>query len=222
MICTKESAVWAWGHEPLIRKAFGAELTAVNAVEFGDRVHDLAANLYLKGFLEQGIAKALARGRPLLQRNSRSGSTLIIDRQNASTFNLDRLRNCVAGRMLHGQITGLMTSVTPHTDLGGGILGRGGPGRLAKAGWAFLAAPTAGCLDLATVGSEDATAFLDARCGARFNRQADALLSAWIGLLLPGDQHGVDHALVTFDGAEGPGNPRFVVNDRTAFSRRAR
>jgi hypothetical protein len=69
---------------------------------------------------------------------------------------------------------------------------------------------------------KEATPFLDARLGNRFNRQADALLTAWIGLLLPSDRRGVDHELVAFDGVEGPGNPRFVLNDRTAFSRRPR
>jgi hypothetical protein len=58
--------------------------------------------------------------------------------------------------------------------------------------------------------------------GGRFNRQADGLLSAWVGLLVPSDRHGVDHELIAFDGTEGPGNPRFVLNDRTAFSRRTR
>ncbi len=44
--------------------------------------------------------------------------------------------------------------------------------------------------------------FLDRRGGGRFNEQADALLSAWIHLLLPR-------------------TPSVRINSRTAFSRRA-
>src|SRR5262249_31707605 len=66
MICTKESAIWAWGHEAVIRSAFGAELTEVVPSALGTRVSDLASNLYLKSFLEQGIGKSLRRGQPLV------------------------------------------------------------------------------------------------------------------------------------------------------------
>ena len=63
MICTKESAIWAWGHEAVIRNAFGAELTEVVPSALDARSTDLASNLYLKGFLEQGIGQGLRRGR---------------------------------------------------------------------------------------------------------------------------------------------------------------
>jgi SIR2-like domain len=112
IICTKESAVWAWGHEAHIRKAFGSELLEVSTADIGDRIHDLSANLYLKGFVEQGIATALARGQPLLHSSSRSGSTLIIDRHAQLSAKFDMLRQNVAERSLYGQIRGLMTSPT--------------------------------------------------------------------------------------------------------------
>lgn len=78
IICTKESGVWAWGDEAIIRNAFGPELIAVTPIQIGERANGLDANLYLKGFFEQAIAVGLARGKPLLHRTWRSGSVLII------------------------------------------------------------------------------------------------------------------------------------------------
>lgn len=223
IICTKESEVWAWGDEVLIRKAFGPELLEVSTIELGDRTRDLSANLHLKGFLGQGIALALARGLPLLHGTSRFGSTLIVDRNAQLSARFDPLRQCVGDRLLYGQIDNLMTSPTEqhpkpvaiywaeaiHIDL------QEVNGRL----W-LLVKPDVWIWPKHA--RKDATAFLDVRLGGRFNRQADTLLSAWIGLLLPGDRRGVDRELVVFDGVEGPGNPRFVLNDCTAFSRRSR
>jgi SIR2-like domain len=223
MICTKESAVWAWGHEAHICKAFGPEILKVTTVNIGDRIHDLSTNLYLKGFVEQGIATALARGQPLLLRSSRSGSTLIIDRHAQLSAKFDPLRQNVAERVLHGQVSGLMTSPTDnhpkpeavywaeavHIDLQ----------EVNDRFWLLL---KPGVWIWPKWARKEAMSFLDARLGGRFNRQADGLLSAWVGLLVPSDRHGVDHELIAFDGTEGPGNPRFVLNDRTAFSRRTR
>jgi hypothetical protein len=65
-----------------------------------------------------------------------------------------------------------------------------------------------------------AAEFLDRRVGPRFNKPADALLSAWINLLLPAVGRGADATLIPLEGAEDAGHPRFVINGRTAFSRR--
>jgi hypothetical protein len=220
IICTKESGVWAWGDEAIIRNAFGPELIAVTPIQIGERANGLDANLYLKGFFEQAIAVGLARGKPLLHRTWRSGSVLIIDRHASALSNLESLKSSVGGSF-YGSIPGGMTTPSDEHPTSEALF------------WAEAVQ-----LDLQQVngrswlllrpevwiwpkwGRKDATAFLDRRCGGRFNRQADALLSAWIGLLLPGAGHGTGHSIRAFDGVEGPGNPLFSVNDRTAFSRR--
>jgi hypothetical protein len=220
IICTKESNVWAWGDEATIKNSFGPELTAVTPIQIGERANDLDANLYLKGFLEQAITVGLARGKPLLHRTWRSGSVLIVDRNASGFSNLEAL-TASAGGSLYGSIpNGKTTPSDEHPT----------PEPLF---WAEAVQ-----IDLQQVnghnwlllkpevwiwpkwGRKDATAFLDRRCGGRFNHQADALLSAWIGLLLPGAGHGASHSFRAFDGAEGSGNPLFCANNRTAFSRR--
>jgi len=65
-----------------------------------------------------------------------------------------------------------------------------------------------------------AIGFLDERLGNRFNNRGDALLSAWINLLLPSAERAADHVLQPFGEQEGAGSPKIVVNARTAFSRR--
>lgn len=220
MICTKESTIWAWGHEAVIRSAFGEELTEVVPSALGERVHDLASNLYLKSFFEQGIGSGLRRGLPLILRSDRSGSTLIVDRHTSKNSIFDGLRAAIGGP-LHGQVTGLMTSPTPehatseqvywaecvHLDLQQ-IEGRN---------WLVLRPDVWVWPKWAR---RDATDFLGRRCGGRFNPKADKLLSAWIAILLPNGGRGADHTVTAFDGSAEPGNPTFILNDRTAFSRR--
>jgi len=220
MICTKENSVWAWGHGATIRSAFGAELADVLPSALGDRVDDLASNLYLKGFLEQAMGNALRRGQPLLLRSDRSGSTLIVDRHAAQNSELDGLRTAIGGP-LHGQIGGLKTKPTPdhptsepvywaecvHLDLQ----------QIEGSNWLVLSPHVWIWPKWAR---RDATDFLDRRCGGRFNPKTDKLLSAWIALLLPGGRPGADHSVTAFDGVAGIGNPTFTLNKRTAFSRR--
>lgn len=220
LIWTKEAAVWAWGHSTVIAKAFGAILKRTAEVEIGDRVKDLGTNTFIKAFLEEGIARALARGKPLLHRAHHSGSVLIVDRHSSDQDRFVGLKKCVGGAV-HGTVPGLLTKPTlEHPE----------PEPLS---WAEAVE-----IDLQAVDGSywlvlkpdiwiwprwarrDATDFLDKRSATRFNRVADALLSAWIALLLPAASHGSAHELTAFDGPPGASNPRFVIGDRTAFSRR--
>ncbi|MAM94755.1 SIR2 family protein [Parvibaculum sp.] len=220
LICTKESQVWAWGDEQVIRSTFTSVLSDLKPVEFGEHLGDIASHLHLKGFIEQAIATALQRGLPLIRRSDRSGTSLIVDRHAQSTVALEAVRQCVGG-FLHGQIGGLMTTPTQEHPVREQVYWaesiRVDLQRISGRHWLVL---SPGVWIWPKWARKDAVAFLDRRCGDRFNKKADALLSAWIALLLPGDRRGVDHELTAFNGAVGPGNPRFVINDRTAFSRK--
>jgi SIR2-like domain len=221
IICTKEASIWAWGHEAHVRAAFGPELTEITAVVIGDAINDLDRNLFLKGFLEQGVALGLRRGKPLVHRATRTGSTLIVDRQAQATPSLKAVGQAVGG-LLHGQVPGLMTTPTEeHPEPQSVFWAEAVQVDLQEINGRFWVVLKPEVWIWPRWARRDAWDFIDKRTSGRFNKQADALLSAWIALLLPGDRHGSDHEILPFDGVEGPGNPRFVLNDRTAFSRRA-
>jgi hypothetical protein len=222
ILVTKETEIWAWGREEEIYKAFEDDRPKISTAKFGDRVGDLGSNLFLKGFLEQGLSYALKRGKPLVHRASRSGSTLIVERQKQKSPVLNKLSEAVGGGPVFGQVNGLMT--TPSEEHPEPV----------SVWWAESVG-----VDLQQIGGrswvvlrpdvyiwprwarQDATKFLDKRL-RRYNGQADRILSAWIELLMPGTPRHIDHELLAFDGVLGPGNPRFVVNDRTAFTKGAR
>jgi hypothetical protein len=79
LILTKSDTVWCWGSKELVRDEF-AQLTGNEAFDLTAKLADLDANTHLKAFLEEALARALAKGRPLVARTQRSGSFLIADR----------------------------------------------------------------------------------------------------------------------------------------------
>lgn len=220
IICTREADVWAWGRETQLREAFGADLKNIIEVDIADRVVDFGSNLYLKRFLEDGLAWALKRGKPLIRRGFRGNATLIVDRNSSSLKSLATLSKAVNGA-IHGQVGTQKTVLTEEHPIAEQIY------------WAEALQ-----LDLQQIGGrsylllrpdifiwpvwarQEATPFLDQRRGGRFNMQANTLLDAWIQVLLPAVVRGANHDLFTFDGPEGPGNPKFTINARTTFSRR--
>jgi hypothetical protein len=175
----------------------------------------------MKGFIERGIGLALMRGQPLLFRTWRGGSVLIIDKTRPPSALTKELSRCVGGT-LFGTLPGLMTPATDEY-----------PER-EQVHWAEAIK-----IDLEEVDGKfwlllkpivwiwpkrariQAADYLDKRVGERFNKPADALLSAWIKLLLPTMDKGADFGLVPLEGAEDTGHPHFTINGRTAFSRRA-
>lgn len=224
IICTKESAVWAFGQEPDVRKAFGNQLNGLKAVSLADRVIDLDANLFLKGFLEQALAYALKRGKPILHRANRHGSTLILDRQRQVDASLAGLRQAVTGQAnapVYGQVTGLMTLPTEdHPEAESVWWAESIEVDLQQLDGRYWVTLRPNVWIWPRWARRDATKFLDQRLGYRFNQKADTILSAWIALLLPDGKARSDRELYAFDGDGGPGNPIFFVNDRTAFTRR--
>jgi hypothetical protein len=224
IICTKESAIWAFGHEQDVRKAFGDQLKGLKAVSIAERVADIDANLFFKGFLEQGLAYALKRGKPILHRATRHGSTLILDRQKQVDASLTGLRGAVTGQangQVYGQVPGLMSLPNEdHPEPESVWWAESVEVDLQQLNGRYWVTLRPNVWIWPRWARRDATKFLDQRLGNRFNQKADAILSAWIALLLPGGKAHSDHELFAFDGTGGPGNPKFVVNDRTAFTRR--
>jgi len=220
IVCTKGSSILGWGDEASLRHAFGDDLQSVTGASIERSVSDLPNNLHLKGFLERGIGLALVRGKPLLYRTWRGGSVLILDRAIPSPAMTKHILRCVGGD-LYGRLAGMMTEVTPEHP------------RLEEIWWAEAVK-----LDVEEIDGKfwllvkpdvwvwpkharkQAATFLDKRTGGRFNKQADALLSAWIGFLFPNAEKASEHVLTPFEGPDDAAHPRFVINSRTAFSRK--
>jgi hypothetical protein len=219
IVCTKGRSILGWGSEASLRHAFGLDLQSLAPVSIEKEILDLPNNPHVKGFIERGIALGLMRGKPLLYRAWRGGSVLILDRAQPAPPLTQKISQCVGD--LYGKVPRLMSLVTPQHP------------EQEQVWWAEAAK-----LDFEVIDGKywlvlrpivwiwprhariQAADFLDRRVGGRFNKTADALLSAWINLLLPAAGKGTETGLAPLEGAEDAGHPRFVINGRTAFSRR--
>lgn len=220
IIATKASSILAWGSEQALRQGFGKDLISLSPCSIKDRLQDYANNLPLKGFIERAIGLSLIRGKPLLRRDWRGGSVLILDREHPNPDLTRGVSQCVGGS-LHGRIEGLISAVSPEHP------------KPEEVWWAEAVRFDVDEIDgrfwlvlkpdvwiWPKHARQQATSFLDERLGNRFNNRGDALLSAWINFLLPSTGRAADHVLKPFAEQDGPGSPKIVVNARTAFSRR--
>lgn len=220
LVLTKAEHVWCWGEEIVAKDQFGAALNSIDAAELP---HDLSRpeNLHLRGFLEDALAKSLARSKPLLARTTRTGTWLIVDRHSEDLATLSSLQQVVG--KVSGKIPGLFTEVDESFP------------RQEQIEWAEAARISLDVKqDKAWLlvdpdiwiwpprGRRIATDFLDKRRGSRFNDTFNALLSAWVNLLLGPHERNSDIQVSPFDNGSAVENPRFTLGSRTAFSKRSR
>lgn len=221
ILCTKGQKIWAWGQRADLQKAFGQELTSIAEADLSAELQHLDSNLFLKGFAEKALCLSLKRGKPLLYRTWRSGSALIVDRNAAEQGSLAGLKSAVGGS-LHGIVPGLFTRPTDDHPKSEQVFWAEAlqvdleqrEGRY----WLLLR-PDIWIWPKRS--REDAPDFLDRRRGDRYNKKADAILSAWINLLVPSETKVAELTLPVFSAGSAAENPTFTVNKRTAFTRRA-
>ena len=108
LIFTKSDTVLCWGPEALIRAQF-SDIEVIASHDISTKIANIGHNLYIKGFLEEALSHALARGKPLLTRTTRSGSYLIADAHSRDQAALEGLNKAVGKTA--GQITGLFTPI---------------------------------------------------------------------------------------------------------------
>lgn len=219
-----DGAVWAWGAEPLIRKALGDNFQAATDVDISARLADYGHNLFLKPLIERSVAIALTRELPLTHRRWRNGSVLIV--KDASEDQAKVLADTVASihgvRALAGTVPDLMTVATDeHPEAQPVRWAEALELRLEEIGGVYWMLVKPQVWIWPNRHRRDAEAFLDTRVAKRFNNRTDALISAWIRLLLPSDQKNALHQLAPFGTPESAGMPQFGMMDRTTFSRRA-
>lgn len=220
-----DGTAWAWGTEPSLQKAFGPNLESVTETDIADRITDLGHNLFLKPLIERTIALGLIRGRPLVARRWRDRTVLIV-KDTYDGSGADPLANAVksihASPLLKGVVPNLMT--VPDDKHPEAEVVRWAEAlevklqEIDRDHW-ILIKPLVWIWPARS--RRDANAFLDARAGKRYNAQADLLMSAWIKFLLPSQQRNIEHVVAPFGDTGTLGAPRFLLNDRTTFSRRA-
>jgi hypothetical protein len=217
LIFTKSDDVLCWGQEALIRTHF-KDVVAIRTCDISAKIADIGHNLYIKGFLEEAICRALLRGRPLLTRSSRSGSYLIVDRHSSAQATLDPLHRVVDKTA--DQIDGLFAPVDDQHAFPDKVFWaeavRVSLDIVDGRGWLLLDPdvwiwpPRA---------REIAAAFLDKRKGDRYNNVYNALLDAWLSVLLGADR-AAETMVSAYEGGTVAETPSFSIGSRTAYTRR--
>jgi hypothetical protein len=216
LIFTKGESILCWGAEALIRDQF-KDVVSISPHDLSPQMADIGNHLYVKGFLEEAICRALSRGRPVLTRTTKSGSYLIADPHNTNQSPLSRLHNVVD--KIAGQIPGLFTAVDedhPHPE---------------KVHWAEAVRISIGRIDgknwllldpdvwiWPARARRDATDFLDRRRGNRYNNIYNALVDAWLAVLL-GSDRAAETTLSAFEAGTPAETPSFNIGSRTAYTR---
>jgi hypothetical protein len=176
-------------------------------------------NLYIKGFVEEALCRAMARNKPLRTRINRSSALLISNATPNTQTALAPLTKILGATV--GEVAGLIAPATPEHP------------RAEKVTWAealrisidykngqlwLLLDPDVWIWPPRA--RKDATGFLDKRRGGRFNKEYNNLLNAWIQVILGLDELNADTTISVFEGGSPAENPTFKLTNRTAFARR--
>jgi hypothetical protein len=207
---------WCWGDEEVIKTTFGADLKTIASVSLPADPSS-PESLNLKGFIEEAIVSALAIGKPLVRQSTRQGSFLIANPAAPSKDVLAPLAKVVSGT--GGNVAGLKTAPTDGSA----------PEQVR---WAealrvslefkngrrwLLVEPEIWIWP--RFARKDATDFIDTRREDRFNAKHDALLSAWIQIILGTAEHNATVSLKAFTSGSDAANPSFTIGSRTAYTR---
>ncbi len=217
VILTKTDRILGWGSDTDLREAIGGTATALEPYSLPPHLAGSDATA-LKSFAEEALCAAFAKSAPVIPRTNSRSSWLIAAPEADSDSALAPL-HAVIGKP-SGVIAGLFTPVdAEHPE----------PQRISWAEavrisidqrdgrtWLLLDPDVWIWPARARRVAED---FLDHRRADRFNRKYNALLSAWIKILLGTD----DDAFISvsaFADETAPNNPSFTVGRQTAYARR--
>lgn len=218
LILTRGASVLCWGSREDIRRAFGSDLVSIYDY---DLPTDLSAsgNLHIKGFVEEALCRALARGRALRVHISRDAVYLAADARDDRQAELQPLAALVGPTA--GTVPGIISTVTDKHPVARQVT------------WAEAARITVDFKDGRlwlliepdiwigpTHARKAAVDFLDKRRGDRYNKKFNALLDAWAHIILGTAQINADVTLPVFDSGEALENPEFRISSRTAYTRR--
>lgn len=205
------NALLFWGASAEVESFVPAEeIRARDQLKFEDPQTAITESTVLKGFFEHGLAKALCAGRPVvLRRRGRTFFAVASSRPQDAT-NLAQLATAVGGNskaLIAGNVPKAEAKWAEAVSI-----------RLeARNGNAYLMLePT---IWITPNSKRDlATDFIRTRMLKRYNEQSNHILDAWIAILLGDTKRGDDASITGFATNEHP--VTFVINTRTAFSRR--
>ncbi|MFW2374720.1 MAG: hypothetical protein ACN4GM_16460 [Gammaproteobacteria bacterium] len=218
LILTKANTVLCWGERRTVDGVFKEDLSSVEPHELPENI-STPENLHIKGFIEEALCRALARGKSLLTRTTRASSFLIVDQHAEDQGGLDPLFEVVGKES--GIITGLFAPLnddhpTPE-----------------QVSWAEAVRVSVDYKDDKVWLLIDpdiwiwpprariiAANFMDQRRSDRYNKKYNDLLNAWIRVILDTDKRDIEVSLSAFDHGGDTENPVFRIGSRTAFSRR--
>jgi len=219
LIVAKAERILCWGSKELVASEF-RDVVSNESFDLSEKLGRLEEHTIVKAFVAEGVARALARGKPLLVKTERSGTYLIADRHAEDHILLDPVRKVVGNPF--GDLPGLFAPVTEdHPE----------PQRMA---WAesvkvtidvkngkpwLLLAPNVWIWPRRA--RETADEFLDKRRGDRFNNKHNDLLDAWITVLLGTTDRSNPVTMRAFENGTDIENPRFEIGPRSAFARKA-
>ena len=220
LILTKsENDAWCWGSEEIVKQTYGNDLVSATPVDLPADL-SLAVNLHVRGFVEEALCLALTKGKPLVVRTTRTASFIIANPTAPTSDVLAPLIQVVSSA--GGPVKGLRTAVTPIHPVS------------EQVAWAeslrvSLEVKDGRCWLLIEPdiwiwpqhARRDAIEFMDNRRANRYNSKHDALLNAWIRIVLGTDQLNSDAVVQAFDAGSDAANPAFRIGTRTAFSRRS-
>ena len=218
LILTRGTSVLCWGGCEIIKTTFSSDLIQIKDY---DLPSDLGApsNLHIKGFIEEALCRALARGRPLRPHISRHAVYLAADVRGNRLEELQKLTALVGP--VAGTVPRLMSPVSDLHPVAEQVT------------WAEAARISVDFKDghLWLLIEPDiwigpprarkaAVDFLDKRRGDRFNKRFNDLVDAWAHIILGTAQINAAVTLPVFDTGTGAENPEFRLSSRTAYTRR--
>lgn len=217
IILARSNDGWCWGEEEHIKATFGADLKGVAPVDLPEDL-SLPEHLHLKGFMEEAICAALGRDKPLICRTTRQGSFLIANPAAPSKAVLAPIASVVSE--IGGNVAGMKT--VPSAGQSAEQVSWAEALRLSlevKNGrhW-LLVEPEIWIWP--QFARRHATDFMDRRRRDRFNSKHNALLTAWIKVVLGTDKLNTTVALRLFASGSNVANPAFSIGSRTAHSKK--
>jgi hypothetical protein len=218
LVLTKADTVLCWGLSKDVKFAAGDVFASLSEV---DLPQDLGSptNLHIKGFVEEALVTALVREKPLIKRTNRTSSFVIVAPQDDVILKLAPITGVVGKPS--GIISGLIAppdEFHPEAERvtwaeAARISIEQKNGRL----WVLIEPDV---WIWPTRARKLATDFLSERRKDRLNAKFNALLDAWIKVVLGTTERNTVSTLAPFVSGSLAENPLFEIGSRSAFTKR--